>query len=312
MVTATTGSVPKGLTRISFRTPADFNFWRTVLSHGWCSLPPFSFSPEDRHLDRILRLSDGSLASCRLSGDRDTVSILVTSTLPLTSQQRREVTQQLSTCLRLDEDLSPFHAEARKHPEHRWIAENHSGRLLRSPSVFEDIIKMICTTNCTWSLTTLMVTNLVRHFGHAFHGTHAAFPLPEAIARSTERYLRTQCKTGYRAPFLLELSRRIAGGKLDIESWRTSDLPTDELFNRLRDIKGVGPYAAGNILKLLGHYDYLGLDSWVRARYYTLHRRGRKVKDATIEKHYAPYGRWRGLFFWLEMTKDWHEGKFAL
>jgi hypothetical protein len=36
------------------------------------------------------------------------------------------------------------------------------------------------------------------------------------------------------------------------------------------------------------------------------------VKDSTIERHYAPYGKWRGLFFWLEMTRYWHDEKFML
>jgi len=33
------------------------------------------------------------------------------------------------------------------------------------------------------------------------------------------------------------------------------------------------PYAAGNLLKLIGRYDYLGLDSWVRAQWTRLHAR---------------------------------------
>jgi len=40
------------------------------------------------------------------------------------------------------------------------------------------------------------------------------------------------------------------------------NLTTEALFQELRSIKGVGAYSAGNILKLLGRYDYLGLDSW--------------------------------------------------
>ena len=48
----------------------------------------------------------------------------------------------------------------------------------------------------------------------------------------------------------------------------------------------------------------------MRSKYYELHRNGRKVKDSTIERHYAPYGTWRGLFFWLEMTRYWHDDKF--
>lgn len=157
-----------------------------------------------------------------------------------------------------------------------------------------------------------MVTNLVAHLGEGMSKTLHSFPTPSAIAASSEKYLRKKIKSGYRSPYLMELAERVASKELDIEAWRSSDLPTDELFIQMRAVKGIGPYAAGNIMKLIGRYDYLGLDSWVRAKYYELHRKGRKVKDSTIEKHYEPYGKWRGLIFWLEMTRYWHDEKFRL
>jgi N-glycosylase/DNA lyase len=224
--------------------------------------------------------------------------------------QRKDVIAQLRTCLRLDEDFSDFHRTARQHPEFRWIARAGAGRLLRAPTVFEDVVKMICTTNCTWALTTMMVTNLVTMFGRRLNGSMFSFPEPEALASASEQTLRKNVKAGYRTPYLLELAERVASGKLHLESWRTSPLSTDTLFNQMRGVKGIGPYAAGNIMKLVGRYDYLGLDSWVRSTYYELHRNGRRVKDSTIERHYAPYGTWRGLFFWLEMTRQWHTDKF--
>jgi len=119
-------------------------------------------------------------------------------------------------------------------------------------------------------------------------------------------YLRKEIRCGYRAPYLLELSRKIANGALEIEQWRTSELSTEELFANVRTVKGVGEYAAGNILKLLGRYDYLGLDSWARTKFYEIFGKGRNVKDSSIVKHYAPLGKWRGLFMWMDMTKDWH------
>jgi 3-methyladenine DNA glycosylase/8-oxoguanine DNA glycosylase len=130
------------------------------------------------------------------------------------------------------------------------------------------------------------------------------------MAGVTEKYLRTHVRAGYRSPYLLELATRVAGGDLKIERWRSSSLPSEELFNEVKTVKGMGNYAAGNILKLLGRYDYLGLDSWVRAKFYELHKRGRRVSDSAIEKHYASLGKWKGLFFWLEMTRQWYDQKF--
>ncbi|MGA9406339.1 MAG: hypothetical protein WBW71_04320 [Bacteroidota bacterium] len=165
---------------------------------------------------------------------------------------------------------------------------------------------MICTTNCSWSLTEVMIKALVTKLGTHIHNDVYSFPSPEVMASCSESFLRKEIRCGYRAPYLLELSKKIAGGKLNVEKWRTSQEPTEELFKQVRSVKGVGEYAAGNILKLLGRYDYLGLDSWCRGKFYELFKKGRKVKDSTIEKYYAPFGKWRGLFLWMDVTKDWY------
>ncbi len=295
---------------MTVRTPADFDFWRTAYSHGWCDLPPFTYDPSAHTLGRIFDSGRGRLLACTMKAAEGGITFHVSSRDPITTPERRIVLSQIRTCLRLNEDFGPFYAAARTHPNFRWIAASRAGRLLRAPTVFEDVVKMICTTNCTWALTRMMVTNLVGIAGQPAFGTSCAFPDAAAVAGLTERRLRADVKAGYRDPFLLELAERVASGKLNIEEWRTSPLPTDQLQKEIRQIKGVGPYAAENILKLLGRYDHLGLDSWVRGRFAELHCRGRRVKDSTIERHYKPYGTWRGLFFWLEMTRDWHTDKF--
>ncbi len=297
---------------LSIDTPPAFNFWRTAYSHGWADLHPFSYNPDKEQITRVITLNDKAQVFATVTGDKNEVTIGIDSLKPLSATQRKDVASQMRTCLRLDEEFAEFHRMARNDPGMRWIARSGAGRMLRSPTVFEDVVKMICTTNCSWAFTKMMVRNLCQAFGNKFDEHTYAFPTPAQLAASSDAFLRKEIKTGYRSPYLLELGERIESGRLEIESWRTSALSTEELFERMRDVKGVGPYAAGNLMKLVGHYDYLGLDSWVRAQYYKLHHRGRVVKDSTIEKHYAHYGKWRGLFFWLEMTRYWHDEKFAL
>ncbi len=294
----------------TLQTPSGFDFWRTATSHGWYALKPFSWDPAKRELHRILRISDSKAVHASLCATTGRLQITAQSLQPLSSFETKEIKEQIGSCLRLNEDFRGFHEEARRRPEYRWIAKVGAGRMLRAPTLFEDMVKMICTTNCTWALTTLMTSNLVEALGLHYRPSMQTFPTPEAIAGCTERFLRSAIKTGYRSPYILSFAERVATGKLEIETCRSSPIPTQELLKRDQSVKGVGPYAAANILKLIGRYDYLGLDSWVRAKYYALHRNGRRVKDATIEKHYAGYGRWRGLFFWLEMTRHWHTGKF--
>ena len=261
-------------------------------------------------MTRILEIRDGVLAYCELREGQGHVKVSVQSQTKLDQVQQEEIKGSFRDSLRLGEDLSDFYLMAQRLPRYRWIRAAGAGRLLRAPTVFEDTVKMICTTNCSWSLTETMIGNLTGLLGRQFTGDLRSFPAAETLAGVSESFLRRNVRAGYRSPYLLELADRVASGRLDVESWRTSALPTEDLFREVRSVKGIGEYAAGNLLKLFGRYDYLGLDSWVRGKYYELHRRGRRVKDKTIERHYASLGRWRGLFFWLEMTREWYHHQF--
>ncbi len=272
---------------------------------------PFSVNKERPSFNRLLTLSDNSLVYCQITSQKDSpLNILVSYPHTLTAAQCFNIKHQIASCLRLTEDYSRFYREVNRFPKYRWIAKLKAGRMLRAPSVFEDIVKMICTTNCSWSLTETMVNNLTGELGKRFDGSINSFPTPQALAGATEQFLRKNIKAGYRSPFLLEFAKKVADNTLTVEQWRSSELPTDVLFKELHSIKGVGEYAAGNILKLLGRYDYLGLDSWVRGKYYEMYHKGRAVNDNTIARRYEQYGQWRGLFFWMEMTKDWYDRKF--
>ena len=74
-------------------------------------------------------------------------------------------------------------------PDLAWAAQG-AGRLLRSPTVFEDVVKTICTTNCTWSATVRMVSALVGTLGRPAVGApgRRAFPTPAAMAQAGEDF----------------------------------------------------------------------------------------------------------------------------
>jgi 3-methyladenine DNA glycosylase/8-oxoguanine DNA glycosylase len=296
--------------KLSLPVGPEFNFWRTVCSHGWCALPPFKPDREARALKRSFELSDGRVLAVTITHDPGWLRLDLPSVRTLGDRAKGELLSQVKSCLRLEEDYREFYTFAKSREEYRWIPRAGAGRMLRAPTVFEDVVKMICTTNCSWALTKIMVGNLCRELGRPGGEGSFTFPRPEAVAGSTERFLRKHVRAGYRAPYLLEASRRAASGELDFESWRGTDLPASDLYDQVRSVKGIGPYAAGNILKLLGHYDHLGIDSWCRKKFFEIHRNGRKTSDRVIERHYESLGKWRGLFFWMDLTKHWYEKEF--
>ncbi len=203
--------------------------------------------------------------------------------------------------LGLDQDLSPFYAIARDEPKLANAAADAKGRILRSATLFEDVIKTILTTNTTWSSTKRMVANVVTLFGEALPAdpTRRAFPTPVQLAAADEETLRNAAKLGYRAPYVLALTQDIAAGALELETLKAAELPTPELRKRLLALKGVGPYAAANLLMLLGHYDAIPIDSWALSVVSKEWHNGTPVGPAEVEAAFARWGRWKGLAYWF-------------
>jgi 3-methyladenine DNA glycosylase/8-oxoguanine DNA glycosylase len=286
-------------------TPTDFNFKRTALSHGWAQLLPFEFDQEQWKLTRVVQVDNRRAVTAGITAARGSIRVEVRDRLG--SRAMASLTQQVKHMLRLDDDMSRFYSLVDTEEHFNWIVGAGAGRMLRSPTVYEDLVKTICTTNCSWSLTTKMVTALVTNLGSVTSDKRPGFPTPEAMAAQSERFYRDEIRSGYRAPYLKELAERVVSGDLDVERWLSSDLPTPELRKEMRKVKGVGDYAADNLLKLIGRYDGLALDSWLRARFALIHNKGRKTADRKIERHYARFKEWRGLALWCDMTHDWIE-----
>jgi 3-methyladenine DNA glycosylase/8-oxoguanine DNA glycosylase len=290
---------------ISIATPRNFNFKRTVISHGWCELLPFQVDREKWLLTRTLDLKETKPVTLQIRGTKNALKISTSRRLSQTAGAK--VVNDVRHMMRLDDDMGDFYGLLAADGDFNWIPAQGAGRMLRSPTVFEDLVKMICTTNCSWALTEKMVTGLVESLGRESNGGRRTFPTPEAMALMPLKFYVNEVRAGYRAAYLKELADRVASGELKVESWLTSPLATAELSKELRGVKGVGPYAAENLLKLIGRYDGLALDSWTRAKFYAVRNNGRKASDKKIARYYSRFKEWRGLALWCDMTRDWLE-----
>lgn len=288
---------------ITIKTPRDFSFRRTVLSHGWCALQPFELDQKSWTLVRVLDLAQGQPVTVKISSRNRIVNIR-TSRL-VGKKAAAQIERAVRHMFRLDDDLGEFYRVTMADPDFAWVAEEGAGRLLRSPTVFEDLVKMICTTNCSWALTEKMVSGLVQNLGREAGGGRKTFPTAAVMAERPAEFFRNQIRSGYRAPYLAELSQRVASGSLDVEAWLTSELPLNELIKEMKSVKGVGNYAAENLLRLIGRYDGLALDSWTRAQFARLRNQGRVASDKKILRFYSRFNSWRGLALWCDLTRDW-------
>ena len=309
------GTIVEILLRGPGGEPVDLR--RTALSHGVASLPPMSVHPEGAAFEVTLPVTPGRPRTVVVeAGERPGVAAMRVTGRSPGGAAEAQLLAHVRHILRLEEDLSGFYERCASDPSLAW-ATSGAGRMMRSVTVFEDVVKTICTTNCAWSATERMVGALVEHLGEPAPGappsgpTGRTFPSPHAMAEAGDVFYREVARAGYRGAYLMSLARSVASGDLDLDALgRASrdELPDEEMSLRLQMLPGVGPYAAAHIMLMIGRYSLLILDSWTRPTYARLTRR-RTVADDTIVRRFRRYGPYAGLAFWLFLTKDWVEDR---
>lgn len=280
--------------------PVDFR--RLLASHGVATLAPNTVDLERWTLETTVQVGDGAESIRVFESEPGVLRVESRSTLRGAKAKQR-VLATARHLLRLDEDLSGFYERAAKDRALSWVTAG-AGRMLRSQTVFEDVVKTICTTNCSWSATVRMTDAIVAGLGAAAPDGRHAFPTPSAMAGAPLAFYTDVVRAGYRGAYLQRLATDVAEAGLDLEELCDPALPDREVEERLLALPGVGPYAAAHVmLTSLGRYGRLILDSWTRPKYATL--TGRKATDDVIQRRFRRYGQYAGLAFWMLLTQDW-------
>lgn len=279
-------------------TPPGWTLDTVVRSHGWCSLAPGAYDQERRRFHRTLALPDAGPLTVTVHAD----GAVDWGRTAGTDEDRAEIVRQLRRMLCVDDDVEEMLAAFARVPWLRWDPSRGAGRLLRSPTVWEDLARMLATTNCSWSLTKAMTTKLVDTLGAVGPAGERAFPTRRAVRAAGVGHLRDVVRAGYRAESFLALAET----DVDVEAWLGCDLPDAELSAQVQGLRGFGPYAADGMLGLLGRPRGFAIDAWVRVKLPALLGR-RSMTDEQIRKRYRAFGRWAGWALWTELTSDWFD-----
>jgi len=288
--------------------PKRFRLKTVLLGHGFIDLAPHRYTWGSDRFATTLSAA-GFVVDVDVTQAGSGLRLDVSSRLDASA--RAAVRGAVRRMLRLDEDLSDFWRLCASEERMRWVARRGAGRLLRSPTLFEDLVKLLFTTNCAWANTRGMTARLVQALGERAPSGARAFPSAERCAAAGEKVFRDRVRAGYRAPALARLSREFADRTPLARALEDRALSTDELRSRLLDLPGFGPYAAGQALRLLGHYTDLALDSWCRSKLAELTGRRRPPSERAVERMYARFGPWRGLALWMDLTAKWHLARSA-
>ncbi len=171
LLTGDPDAVPEGNVELTPAWSAEFplvgpageviDLRRVFLSHGIAELPPMRLDQKAWTFEITVPLARVGTRTLKISQARPGHGLISVTGQSLTPQVGAAVMAQVRHVLSLDVDLTPFYAVAAEDPDLAWVLTG-AGRMVRSPTVFEDVVKTICTTNTSWGGTMRMVNALVR------------------------------------------------------------------------------------------------------------------------------------------------------
>ncbi len=245
--------------------------------------------------DTLWRHTRGHLLSYRREGG----SIVIRGE-DMTDDERDRVLAASRHILGIDRDLSRFYAMASGH-EPLWnVIEPLIGLPIHcSETVYEALITLIIEQHITWKSALRSQRCLMSLLGNAasVDGCRVYdFPTPAQLAGTPVSMLKPLKITNRRMELIIDIASAAARGELDLES--LSDLPPDEASQSLLELKGVGPWTAGNVIgRATGCHPHISQnDVALQAaiqRYFLAgqgEKSGKQVREAL-----EPYGEFAGL-----------------
>jgi hypothetical protein len=259
---APVGDVPPPWTpagSVHLDAPASYSLGRTALSHGGVGLAPAAW--------------DGARLHLRLPGP-----VVVRADLTVAWRDAPPDVAVLRRVLAIDDDVEPLWQACDAVPALRWVRTSGTGRLLRSPSVWQDVIGVLAQVRSSYRGAQARMRALVGD---------GAFPSAGDVARRD-----ALPGWGFRASWALDVARRIDDGAVDPERWLDPALPDDEVHAELTGLPGVGAFSAAQLMPLLGRPRPMVCDGWLREQL-------GGDDDAALRRRFAAMGRWAGTGAWL-------------
>ena len=153
-----------------------------------------------------------------------------------------QVMQKLSWMLGIDQELRPFYQFALSHPMLKAIIDGLWGmHIPRTASVYEGLIQAILGQQINSHVAGMLRRVLVENYGPAIEvdgATYYGFPRPETLSATDISALRNIKLSARKAEYIIDISRDVASGKLNLERLRTEPIP--EAIRVLSVLRGVG------------------------------------------------------------------------
>lgn len=206
----------------------------------------------------------------------------------------------LEHMLGLKIDLRPFYSFAAKQKAFRSLTDAFIGfKPPRYPTIFEALLNAISCQQVSLDVGMMLLNRLVENFGRASVANPSAHacPSPADLADISPGTLRAFGYSHNKERAILELSRAVASGELNLESLR--DLDDASALEQLLAIRGIGRWSAEYaLLRGMGRLNIFPGDDVGGWNNLKKHLRLRARPDyAKTRKLLAPWKSYAGLLY---------------
>ena len=268
---------------------------------------------DGRTYRRVFVLGDTPVATeVTQTGPPAAPRLKVTATAPrLTLRKLEQLRDLLENALGLNVKLAPFYDLASRHEALAQLAAPFLGfRPPRLPSMFETLVNGIACQQVSLVAGLYLLNRLSSTYGLSAGQSHA-FPRPRDLAGANPQQLRLIGFSMRKGQYILDLSRAVASGELDLES--LSALDDAAAIERLQQLSGVGRWTAEYaLLRGLGRLDVFPADD-IGAQNKLQEWLGLKSRPdyARVNRVLQPFRPYRGLiYFHMLMSQQQRKGLY--
>jgi N-glycosylase/DNA lyase len=285
--------------KIDFTIPKHYDLSMTCHAHGWMNLAPFRWNADSKTLHFSIFVDDApiDIETCQIGGK---IAASLISHLKLSEDQidfaKKMIVRSLDLNASTDALLEIAERVGQNYVD---IIKKGAGRLLHSPTLWEDAAKTLFTTNCTWNLTQKMCDAVCsERFSKAAPSGSFPFPPPQTIAEYTPEQIRKLMPIGYRAEYLIPLAQRFKEDPF-LSAIETNGYNYKTADKLVRSLRGFGDYGVAHLLILSGYFNEIPIDTVV-VSYLKQNHRVRKPKSF-IDRTYR---KWKEYKWWgLKLEK---------
>ena len=217
----------------------------------------------------------------------------------------RQLKEHLKKVLGLEDDLCAFYRkfDLPEEPLSQTFLRLRGLRLMRGTNLFESLICSILSQNNSVLLWNRTARFLMKYYGKKVRlpdgSNFFLFPTPERLAKVKARELRARTSIGYRARPVLEASRLITKGALELERLLSSSY--EESMETLLNLYGVGPKVADCFLLYgMAKFEAAPVDVWIQRiveKLYFKNKRVSKSKSAEfLRDHFDGWAGYAQLY----------------